>query len=156
MLTREQIAMRAARELHDAATVYLDEGIPQLIASQLPAGVRVISAGEPDAVDVAVLTGSAIANDGAYLGSALGARGAKKVLVLIERHQAEDGSHRVLKQLSEASGKAQQVLTSLALFDVTPEGLVMREVVQGVSALDVQLQSEPPLLAADDLKLMQF
>jgi acyl CoA:acetate/3-ketoacid CoA transferase beta subunit len=48
------------------------------------------------------------------------------------------------------------VLTSLALFDVTPEGLVMREVVQGVSALDVQLRSDTPLLAADDLKLMQF
>ena len=156
MLTREQIATRAARELHDAGTVYLDEGIPQLIAEQLPAGVRVISAAEPDPVDVAVLTGSAIASDGSYLGSTLGERGAKKVLVLLERHQAEDGTHRVLKQLADANGKAQQVLTSLALFDVTAEGLVMREVVQGVSALDVQLQSETPLLAADDLKLMQL
>jgi acyl CoA:acetate/3-ketoacid CoA transferase beta subunit len=48
------------------------------------------------------------------------------------------------------------VITNLAIFDVTAEGLVMREVAQGVSAHDVQLQSEPPLLAADDLKVIEL
>lgn len=156
MLTREQIATRAARELQDAATVYLGEGLPQLVAAQLPAGARVVQAGEPDAVDVAVLAASQVANDGTYAGVSLGARAAKKVLVLLERHQADDGTHHVVKQLAAPSGKADRVLTAMALFDVTPEGLVMREVVQGVSALDVQLQSETPLLAGDDLKLMSL
>ena len=65
-----------------------------------------------------------------------------------------DGNPRVVEQLSSATGKANQVFTPLAIFDVTPEGLVMREVAQGVSALDVQLQSATPLLAADDLKVV--
>ena len=117
---------------------------------------RVVQAREAGARDVAVLAASAVANDGTSWARALGERAAKKVLVLLERHQAEDGTHHVVKQLAAPSGKATRVLTGLALFDVTPEGLVMREVVQGISALDVQLSSETPLLAGDDLKLMQL
>src|ERR1700747_1864565 len=40
-LTREQIAERAARELHDGAYVNLGWGIPNLIADYLPKGITV-------------------------------------------------------------------------------------------------------------------
>src|ERR1700747_3404084 len=40
-LTREQIAERAARELHDGAYVSLGWGIPNLIADYLPKGITV-------------------------------------------------------------------------------------------------------------------
>src|ERR1700747_1962313 len=40
-LTREQIAERAARELHDGAYVNLGWGIPNLISDYLPKGVTV-------------------------------------------------------------------------------------------------------------------
>jgi acyl CoA:acetate/3-ketoacid CoA transferase beta subunit len=154
MLTREQISARAARELQDAATVYLGEGLPRLLATQLPAGVKLIEAGDgTEDVDVAVVSARTVANDGAYLGDQPALKG-KKLIIVLEQHQDDDGANRVLKQIAEPTGKADQVFTPLAIFDVTAEGLVMREVVQGVSALDVQLLSETPLLAADDLKVI--
>jgi 3-oxoacid CoA-transferase subunit B len=41
-LTREQMAMRAARELHDGDYVNLGIGIPTLVANYIPAGMRVM------------------------------------------------------------------------------------------------------------------
>jgi 3-oxoacid CoA-transferase subunit B len=152
MLTREQISARAARELQDATTVYLGEGMPRLLATQLPEGVKLVATGD-DPVDVAVVAAREVANDGAYVGDQPG-RSAKKLIVLLEQHQGDDGTARVVEQLQTPTGKANQVFTPLAIFDVTTEGLVMREVAQGVSALDVQLQSATPLLAADDLKVV--
>jgi acyl CoA:acetate/3-ketoacid CoA transferase beta subunit len=77
-----------------------------------------------------------------------------KVVALIEQQQGDDGSQHVLKESEPGALKAKLIVTNLAVFDVTSDGLVMREVAQGVSALDVQLKSEANLLAADDLRVI--
>src|SRR5689334_11246106 len=41
-LSREDLARRAAKELHDGATVNLGIGIPTLVANYIPAGMEVI------------------------------------------------------------------------------------------------------------------
>jgi len=151
MLTREQIATRAARELQTGESVHLDEGLPRLLASHLPEGVRLAESDGSD-VDVAVLSATRVGSSGEFVGSAL-RRGAKRVVVLLEQHAAGDASH-VLAQCEQPTGQATRIITDMAVFDVTPEGLVMREVAPDISAHDVQLKSGTPLLAADDLKVM--
>ena len=41
-LTREQIAARAARELHNGEYVNLGVGIPTLVANYIPPGIQVV------------------------------------------------------------------------------------------------------------------
>ncbi|HEU4530242.1 MAG TPA: CoA-transferase, partial [Steroidobacteraceae bacterium] len=42
MLTREQLAMRAAQELRDGYYVNLGIGIPTLVANYIPPGIEVV------------------------------------------------------------------------------------------------------------------
>jgi acyl CoA:acetate/3-ketoacid CoA transferase beta subunit len=154
MLTREQIATRAARELPNGASVHLDPSWSALLRAALPAGVSVVEPSSPQApVDVAIVAATTVSALG-ELGGATFTGTASKLIGLLPQHQGDDGSKHVLRAGEPGALKAQLVITNLAVFDVTSEGLVMREVAQGVSALDVQLQSEANLLAADDLRVV--
>ena len=49
-----------------------------------------------------------------------------------------------------------RIITDLAVIDVTPDGLVLREVAPGVSAREVQERTEPTLIVAPALREMEF
>lgn len=151
MLTREQIATRVARELQDGTSVYLDPAWAGPILGALPAGVRVEQPGEGD-VDVAVVATETVTASGGFASAP--PRQARRVIAIVAQHQTDEGVSHIVKAGEPLAGQAQAVITNMALFDVQPEGLVMREVAQGISALDVQLKSETPLLASDELKVM--
>jgi acyl CoA:acetate/3-ketoacid CoA transferase beta subunit len=48
------------------------------------------------------------------------------------------------------------IVTDLAVIEVTPKGLVLKEVAQGLTAEDVQSVTEPELIISPDLKEMQL
>jgi len=82
---------------------------------------------------------------------------AKRVVVMME-HAAKDGTPKILAQCSlPLTGRrvVHRIITDLATVDVTPEGLVLREVAPGVSAREVQDKTEPTLKVGPDLKTMQ-
>jgi 3-oxoacid CoA-transferase subunit B len=83
---------------------------------------------------------------------------ARRVIVIME-HTTKDGSPKILRECAlPLTGRrvVHRVITDLATLDVTPEGLVLREVAPGVSARDVQDGTEPTLKVSPDLVSMRF
>ena len=80
--------------------------------------------------------------------------GAKQVFLALE-HTTREGAPRLLKECSlpvTAKGVVTKVVTNLGLFDVTPEGFVMREIAPGYTPEEVQAVTEAALVIAPDLK----
>ncbi len=76
------------------------------------------------------------------------AAGAKKLIVCME-HNAKDGAPKVVSRCSYPLTGIEctnTIVTDLAVIDVTPEGLVLREVAPGWTAEEVQARTEAKLL----------
>jgi 3-oxoacid CoA-transferase subunit B len=76
--------------------------------------------------------------------------GAKRVIVLME-HVARDGSYKVVNECSlpyTGLGVVQRIITDLAVIDVEPEGLVLRELATDVTVDEVREKTEPELVDA--------
>jgi 3-oxoacid CoA-transferase subunit B len=86
------------------------------------------------------------------------AANARRVVVLMD-HADEDGSPTILKECSlPLIGRrvVHRIITDLAVLDVAPQGLILREVAPGVSAREVQERTEPTLKVTSDLATMTF
>ena len=84
--------------------------------------------------------------------------GAKRVFVAME-HASKDGKPKISKECSlplTARKCVQFIVTDHAFIEVTPQGLLLREVAPGVSAEAVQKITGPQLQVSPELSEMRL
>lgn len=82
-----------------------------------------------------------------------------KSLIVMMRHVTKDGAPRIVKECSfplTAKNCVDMIFTDIAVIAVTEKGLVLKEVVPGWTAEEVQDLTEAPLVVAEDLKEVEL
>ena len=82
--------------------------------------------------------------------------GARRVIVAME-HQTKDGASRILKKCTlPLTGESivHDIVTEFCWIRVTPKGLLLTEVAEGMSAAEVQARTEARLIVSPELREM--
>lgn len=82
--------------------------------------------------------------------------GARRVIVAME-HQTKEGESRILKRCTlplTGTNVVHDIVTELAWIKVTPEGLVLAEIAEGISPAEVQARTEATLAISSNLVTM--
>jgi 3-oxoacid CoA-transferase subunit B len=84
--------------------------------------------------------------------------GARRVIVAME-HQTKEGASRILKKCTlplTGESVVHDIVTELCWIRVTPEGLLLTEVAEGIDAAEVQARTEATLIVSPELRVMAF
>lgn len=93
------------------------------------------------------------------IGGAMDLAWGSKKLIVAMTHNSRDGKPKIVKKLSmpiSAKECVNIIVTDLAVIEVTPEGLLLKEFAPDWTPEEVQSQTEARLIIADDLKEMEL
>ena len=84
--------------------------------------------------------------------------GAKYLIVMME-HLAKGGAHKIVKECDlpyTGRGVVNRIITDMATIDITPQGLVLRELAPDVTLDDVKAATGAPLHVPEEPKIMKI
>jgi len=93
------------------------------------------------------------------IGGSMDLVGAVKEVIVAMEHNTRSGEPRIVKECTyPLTGRrvVNLIVTSLAVIEVTPEGLLLKEVAPSVTPEEVQAVTEPELKIAKDLREMEL
>jgi len=96
---------------------------------------------------------------GGTIGGAMDLAVGSKMVIITMDHTTKEGNYRIVKKCSyplTAKECVDLIVTDLAVIEVTPEGLLLKEVAPGWTAEEVQALTEPKLIIAPDLKEIEL
>ena len=172
-LTREQMAARAALELKDGDYVNLGIGLPTLVPNYVPDDVEIVLQSEngilgvgaypidgeedPDLINagketVTIRRGASFFDSATSFGMIRGGKVNAAILGAMQVSAAGDIANwmipgKMVKGMGSLpyTGKrvVHRIITDLAVMDVTPDGLVLRELAPGVTVDEVRTATGP-------------
>lgn len=83
--------------------------------------------------------------------------GARKVIIAME-HTTKEGNPKILKSCSlplTAANEVDYIVTELGVMEITPEGIVLRELASGVTLEEIQAKTEANLIISDKIGIME-
>ncbi len=95
----------------------------------------------------------------AGMGGAMDLVSGSRHVIAAMTHTDRDGNPKIRKKCAlplTGAGVVTQIVTELALIDVTPEGLVLREIAEDTTVDEVRRLTEAPLLIAEPLDVMEW
>jgi 3-oxoadipate CoA-transferase, beta subunit len=98
-----------------------------------------------------------VPNKGPLVGGAMDLAAGAKDVRLIMAHTTRDGEPRLVAACTyplTARGRASRIYTDLAVVDVTADGFVVREMVDGIGRDELTAKSGAPLAFASDCKTL--
>ena len=80
-------------------------------------------------------------------------------LIVVMTHLTKNNEPKILKECTyplTAPRCVDLIITDIAVIEVTPEGLLLKETIPGWNAEDIQEVTEPELIISPDLKVMEI
>jgi len=96
---------------------------------------------------------------GGTIGGAMDLAVGSRMVIITMDHTTKEGNYRIVKKCSyplTAKECVNLIVTDLAVIEVTPQGLLLKEVAPGWTAEEVQALTEPKLIIAPDLKEIEL
>ena len=96
---------------------------------------------------------------GGTIGGAMDLAVGSRMVIITMDHTTKEGDYRIVKKCSyplTAKECVDLIVTDLAVIEVTPEGLLLKEIAPGWTAEEVQALTEPKLIIAPDLKEIEL
>jgi acyl CoA:acetate/3-ketoacid CoA transferase beta subunit len=165
MKPQDVIVKRVAKEISGKQGVALGPGIPELLVRIIPPGTEVVRLGSSSpqlsAVKIAVVEPTQVSQSGRACfkpdSSVAGVQAEKWVMTTL--HTDGLGNPKIVRDCRYPVASnvfATKIITEKGVIEVTESGLVLKEILPGISTDDVKKETGASLHIADDIKLMEL